>query len=852
MPKPELLRYLPLSRLQVALAGFSLMACMIGISLLAVEVLNQIEHDSSSKSDNVQWALSQTEMELIRLVIAADAAQLGRGDLDEVRLRFDIFYSRLSTMDKGRAFQKLREFPAFSASLARLESFMASQVKMLDGPDPVLLSDLGQLSSEARAHIGDARTLALTGVQAFAVISDNQRRDAARTLILAGLLTTALVTSLVGLLFLLLRLYRSNRLRSAENLETLSRLDSVVDTALEALISVDGAGRIVDYNPAAHTTFGFDRAEAIGADLASLINAVSEGQPLFRHGAAPKIDGHGRVRILARHKDGHVFPAEVSISRTISGDSPLYVAFLRDLSVQTAAENALVAARDEALAGEKAKADLLVVMSHEIRTPLNGMIGTIELLDATDLQPHQREYLRIMDASGKLLMHHVNDVLDIARLDSGKVPFHPVAVDLANLIQEVLENQMPASRDNGNILIFEPPPDGRNVVIGDGAQLRQVLLNLVGNAVKFTRNGKIEVGFRHLGAIGPTEFRVTDTGIGIPEADLGRIFDDFVTLDASYARRASGTGLGLGIVKRIVAQMGGALRVESRMTQGSTFVITLPMQIAQIIHLTRRVPLTKPVQPVSAGAARTLVVEDNDFNRLIVREMLVAEGHEVVEAHDGAEGIQRAEAERFDLILMDISMPRVDGLQAANAILQGTGASLSATIVAMTAHALQEETAKFRAVGMDLVLTKPITRDALKSVLARAVGTVSPASPAVVGLIDRSVLLALADDLGIERANQLTQKFLTESGQIVQRILEQVAGTGPDQATMGELHRLHGTSGLFGATAMQMVLSEAETLWKSGAADDTGRILTDLAALWQRTRDAFHEAVALAQPSSLR
>ena len=173
-----------------------------------------------------------------------------------------------------------------------------------------------------------------------------------------------------------------------------------------------------------------------------------------------------------------------------------------------------------------------------------------------------------MEASGKLLMHHVNDVLDIARLDSGKAPLLAGPVDLGELVREVFENQSPAAQANGNEMVFVPPKNGRTMVECDGAQLRQVLLNLVGNAVKFTRNGQISVEIEHPDAGNLTEIRVRDTGIGIPQADLARIFDDFVTLDASYSRRASGTGLGLGIVKRIVQQMGGTLEVESQTEPG--------------------------------------------------------------------------------------------------------------------------------------------------------------------------------------------------------------------------------------------------------------------------------------------
>ena len=854
MTQPAVFRLFMMSRARLAVVGAALLAIVIGISWLGADVLRQIETESESRTDNAQWSLSQIEVELVYLMSAADAARHGSVPLDTVRLRYDIFYSRLETLRAGRVFTGLRETAKYAESFSRLSAFVAEHLPFIDGSDADLSAHLPALQLGAAAMIDDARMIGLTGVKVIAEVTDRRRAEVAKTLILAGALTVFLVAFLVALLVLLLRLFRFSRMRSVENLATLSRLDAVVATALEALVTVDAKGRIVDFNEAACQTFGYSRAEAVGADMAALVTADPDRDVLFRRGAAPDVQGQGRFRIMARHKDGRNIPAEVSISRMTSGDETLFVAFLRDLSAQLAAERDLVTARDEALAGEKAKADLLVVMSHEIRTPLNGMIGTIDLLKSTDLQPHQREYLRIMEASGKLLMHHVNDVLDIARLDSGKAPFLSGPVDLAALVQEVIENQMPASRANGNEMTFIAAKSGQTIVECDGAQLRQVLLNLVGNAVKFTRNGTITVEVEHLAAIGQSEIRVKDTGIGIPQADLERIFDDFVTLDASYARPVTGTGLGLGIVKRIVLQMGGTLQVDSQKDQGSTFRVTLPLKI---LAQPSAVPFVAPKEEVESSDAIglvILVVEDNDFNRLIVREMLLQDRHEVVEARDGDEGIALAAARRFDLILMDISMPRVDGLQAAQTILSGSGASRQSPIVAMTAHAMAEETLRFRAGGMVEVLVKPITREALKAVLRRAaIGPGLAIEPGwTAPLLNRKVLDALAKDLGQSKASKLVQKFRSEAAVTVGQITAALGVAPPDPTMIRDLHRLEGSAGMFGANGLQMVLSDVETAWKTGAQEEVGAILGRLKGVWDATEAAFQDDADFAQPSSLR
>ena len=846
MTQSALFRFLPLGRWRAAIIGVVMLAFAVIIIFLSADVLRQIANESESRSDNAQWALSQIEVELIQFLLAVDRAQDGDEDLARVRLRFDVLYSRLQTLQVGSVFAGLREQPAYIAGIDRLARFVAEALPLIDGPDAALRAGLPGVEAKAQQVVPDARVIALTAVEVIARQSDQKRRDVMRTLILTAVVTALMIAILIGLVVVLTQLFRESRRRSAENLATLSRLDAIVETAMEAIITVDSAGRIVDFNDAASDTLGYGHHEAIGADMALLRAVQAEGQMLFRVGSAPDFHGRDRVRVTARHKDGRNFPAEMSISRAGEGKDALYVAFLRDLSAQIAAEKALIIARDEALAGEKAKADLLVIMSHEIRTPLNGMIGTMQLLDSTELRPHQREYLRIMEMSGQLLMHHVNDVLDIARLDSGKAPFTLAPADLAALVGEVMENQRPASQANGNGMHYGGPADGRSLVLCDAAQLRQILLNLVGNAVKFTRNGHIRISVTHLSDTGPTEIQISDTGIGIPNADLSRIFDDFVTLDATYARRASGTGLGLGIVRRIVDQMGGQLRVESQEGKGSTFRISLPLVILGV-----PTPAVVPDAPDLAGMVGplvVLVVEDNEFNRMIVRTMLVQDGHQVFEARDGEEGIALANTRQFDLILMDISMPRIDGLVAARKILLGYGASCRAPIVAMTAHALAEEGVRFRNGGMRDVLVKPITRSMLRAVVAGLPNVM----PKPLRLVDKRVLLTLVQDLGQDRAGALVTRFLTEAASIVEKVAKGLVGAGPDHEVLRDLHRLEGSAAMFGAETLQTCLSEVETAWKQGMADDAAQRLTALRSVWHNTEVAFQEAGVFAQPSSLR
>ena len=850
-------RLLSVGRLRFALAALVILASTIGIIVLGLDYKSKIKDASMASIDNVQWALSQVDVELLQLIVTLDSAANQPGKLAEVRLRFDILFSRIDSLVSGRLYEIIRKSPKFDESFRPLSAFMRGQSQLMDGPDPVLQQGLPRLSTIARGLQADARTITLNGVQLFAGIKDRERKEVEWVLIRMGVLTLVLVATLVTMLIMLARLYRDNRQRAAENLNTLSQLDSIVRTVLEAVITFDASMRIVDFNPAAVATFGHSRQDARGLDMSTLITEDARSRVLFHPTTLPVGSRQARVRVMARHREGREFPAEASISHTEAGGIPISVLFLRDLSAQVASEQALMQARDDALAGEKAKTDLLVVMSHEIRTPLNGMIGTIELMDSTELLPDQREYLRIMQASGKLLMHHVNDVLDIARLDSGKTPLSLGPVDLSALVLEIFDNQTPASQSNGDRLVLVAPQDGRNRVIGDAAQLRQVLLNLVGNAVKFTQGGTITVELSHLSPQGPTEIRVADTGIGMAPQDLDRIFDDFVTLDASYSRPVSGTGLGLGIVKRIVARMGGTLSVESQRGKGSMFRICLPLHILEV---EAKVAAQQPVPAVAGPRGNPswliLVVEDNAVNRLIVGKMLAKEGHQVVEACDGEAGIRLAGERRFDLILMDISMPGTDGLQATKAI-RASGASRDTPIVALTAHAMQAEIDRFRAGGMQQVLIKPITRETLRTTLAtvlagREMPLPDARPPVDRPLLDNSVLRNLAADIGADEARSLVSRFMAETESRIALLVESATDAGPDTSLVREVHQLAGASGMLGALALHQVLSRIETLCKAGAKAEARAELPALGPLWQATAAAYRESDAFAQVSNLR
>jgi CheY-like chemotaxis protein len=365
-------------------------------------------------------------------------------------------------------------------------------------------------------------------------------------------------------------------------------------------------------------------------------------------------------------------------------------------------------------------------MSHEMRTPLNGLLGSLELLEQGDLDAVQRRHLATLRLSGELLLHHVNDVLDISRLDAAAHSFALEPIDPAAILRDLAESQAAVAAAAGNVIEVVLPEADRITLLGDPRRLRQALLNLLGNALKFTRSGRITLAFT-TGAENEdglaVEFRVSDTGIGIAAEDQSRIFEDFVTLDASYGRAAEGTGLGLPITRRLVTAMGGCIGVESAPGAGSSFWIRLSLPVDR--GRTEPTPPAAALPPAAPATAagpsgrpcHVLMVEDNEVNRAILRAFLGKLGHEVEEAHDGEEGVRLAELRRYDLIFMDISMPRLSGVEATRLIRAGDGVSRDAPIVAVTAHALPAELAAFRAAGIDAVLTKPIRLKAISEAI---------------------------------------------------------------------------------------------------------------------------------------
>jgi signal transduction histidine kinase/CheY-like chemotaxis protein len=383
----------------------------------------------------------------------------------------------------------------------------------------------------------------------------------------------------------------------------------------------------------------------------------------------------------------------------------------------------LEAARDRANAASEAKSSFLGVISHELRTPMNGVLGAAQLLSATRLEPTQREYLSIIRNSGDNLLSLLNDILDMTKIEAGKMTFEVVDVSIEDLHKRVTGPFQAQAEAKGLTFSAGFEGDVPAVVRGDPLRVCQVIHNLLSNAVKFTDKGEVAYVVRgtRLGEDRVRfDFAVTDSGAGISPDDLARLFQPFTQVDASSTRRFGGTGLGLTISRRMANIMDGDISVTSTLGQGSTFTFTVEADVVEWSRQTAAEPILAEVE--DGRALSVLVVEDHPVNRMILEAWMGSAGHASATAENGQEAIEAAGEQRFDLIIMDVNMPVMDGLTATRAIRAGDGPNNDTPIVVLSASARSEDHAAGLDAGADAYLNKPIDFAALAKVMNRVGG----------------------------------------------------------------------------------------------------------------------------------
>jgi PAS domain S-box-containing protein len=500
------------------------------------------------------------------------------------------------------------------------------------------------------------------------------------------------------------------------------RLALVAKHANDSIIFTDAEGRIEWVNEAFTRITGYGFDEALGRLPSDLLNgADTDGAAAADLASARAAHRPARLEILNRTKTGQAVWMETSLIPvfTPDGDFDLSIAVERDITQMKDRVAELARARAEAEEAARAKSEFLANMSHEIRTPMNGVIGVAELLSETRLDRVQRGYVETIRDSGYALLSIINDVLDLAKLQAGKGVTLAEPFSVSDCIEAVLRILQPTAYKKQVELVFHPPAAAM-IALGDAGKLRQILLNLIGNALKFTAVGQVTVRLRRPDPATPEllEIEVEDCGIGIPPDRLSAIFDSFAQADSGIGRQFGGTGLGLTISNKLAEQMGGGIRVRSELGQGSVFTVALRLpEVTSAAALPREKPRPSPRLPLGL---RILAAEDNRTNMLILRKLLAGHVAVLLEATNGAEAVEAFLTAAPDLILMDISMPVMDGF-AALARIRAEAAARGlppCPVLALTANAYGEDRAACLAAGFDGFLTKPLTRAELFAAIA--------------------------------------------------------------------------------------------------------------------------------------
>jgi signal transduction histidine kinase/ActR/RegA family two-component response regulator len=399
------------------------------------------------------------------------------------------------------------------------------------------------------------------------------------------------------------------------------------------------------------------------------------------------------------------------------------VGALQNITDRKLAERALVQAKVEAEAANLAKSAFLATMSHEIRTPLNGVLGMAQAMAADELAPAQRERLDVVRQSGQALLSILNDVLDISKIEAGKIEIETIDFDLGEVAAGAHSNFASLAQAKGVGFVLDVEAEG-GLYRGDPTRLRQILGNLISNALKFTDTGEIRVAISH--ADRALTVSVSDTGVGLSEDGLSSLFNKFTQADSSTTRRFGGTGLGLAICRELTELMGGSIRAASEVGRGSTFTVILPIDRVDARAVDAASLSAETASPCIGGAIRVLAAEDNIVNQLVLKTLLQQAGLDPVIVANGAEAVAAWRDDAWDVILMDVQMPVMDGPTATLTIrdLEASEGRARTPIIGLTANAMAHQVAEYRAIGMDAVVIKPIEVDklfaALQSVLSGA------------------------------------------------------------------------------------------------------------------------------------
>ncbi len=626
------------------------------------------------------------------------------------------------------------------------------------------------------------------------------------------------------------------------------RMRATVDTAMDCIVSINAHGEIVQFNPAAEQTFGYSKEEVLGKEMAEMIvpekyrDAHRDGMKRFwATGEGPVLNN--RIEIEAQRADGFVFPIELAISVSDEADGPIFVAYIRDITERRRAEVELTEAKENAEVANQAKSQFLATMSHEIRTPINGALGALGLLSDTNLDDEQRQFVVTGKLAAEGLLDIINDILDFSKMEAGKFDFESEPFDIVDLAETVTDVVGPKAQEKGISVDAAIATGTPQYLKGDAGRLRQILLNLVGNAVKFTDEGGIMIiaeAVSETSEQAVIRFEISDTGIGIAPENHNQLFAEFTTLTPAYTQKFGGTGLGLAISRNLVEMMGGEIDFTSELGKGSKFwfTVTLP-KLRDDEMVSFEADAAKAADALTRElSGHVLLAEDNPANQIVAKTILEKAGLEVEVAANGLEAVEAAKRRTFDLILMDVGMPEMDGIEATAEIRKLAPSSAETPIVAMTTHVMRGDRENLLSQGLDDYLPKPATKPQILEMVGKWLRNApAPSQKADVDrteqdpggddVIDRTVLVQLGEDTDPSMLPEVIETFVNHAAERIDAMHAAFA-SGDVERLSDEAHGLKSSAATFGAMRLNAMAAALERDARIGIANDLSEMVEEI------------------------
>ncbi len=817
-------------------AALILMLSVIGLGVTQMAHLNdELEHVVSV--NNVKTRLASRMRDTLR---------------DRALLMHNIVVS-IDPWEKDTLFQRFMEYgERYAKDRQQLQSMLDSdqEKQLLAQLDAITFNNQPIMFSVVDAALDENNYGALTQLQEEAIPYQNllvealdnmtllQREDnekaltktytayqATRNLML---LLSILASGLAAIVAILVSRRMLKQTRQIEIQK--QKYHTLFETNSDAVVILDETG-FTDCNSATLTLFGMDSIEDfLNSPISKLGTSIQTGGTTAMDHANRAIsqartEGHAIMDWQGKRQDGSVFMAEIAMHAMQLEGKPVIQAIMRDVSERRAAEAAKEAVREAALQMARAKSEFVANVSHEIRTPMHGILGMSGLLLKTPLDGQQREYISTLKISAESLLTIINDILDFSKIEAGKMAVEQVAFSPVRLAQGVVALFQARALEKNlqlNLILPVSPP---NALLGDPTRIRQILLNLIDNAIKFTHQGEValRVSFdEQAGELINCQFSVHDTGIGISRETQTRLFQAFSQADTSTTRRYGGTGLGLAVSHQLAELMGGSLKVESTAEQGSCFTLTLSLPATNL-------PLAElPHQAITQLQGRILVVEDHPVNQKVLAHQLREMGLQHGIATSGAQALNMLASDPYDLVLMDWQMPEMDGLEATRRIRQLPTDTRNIPIIALTANANSGFREACLEAGANDYLSKPYSESALAALLAQRLPSIHPV-PAP--LLNLSALHArypgnpkLVDDLAAV--------FISTTGASLASLKHAITQRDQEKCVK-ESHALRGAAASVMATEVQNLAAQIESSVQTGRFEQAAIALEKLDHLFQ-------------------